>query len=57
LAADYGLTTLDDTGIPMLVVLRPDGSVQAVKNSEDFVVGSHYARETVRRFLQSYAKH
>jgi thioredoxin 1 len=57
LAADYGLTTLDDTGIPMLVLLRPDGSVQAVKNSDDFVVGSHYARDAIRRFLQSYAKH
>ncbi len=57
LAAEYGLTTLDDTGIPMLVVLRPDGSVQAVKNSEDFIVGSKYARGAVQRFLQSYARH
>jgi len=57
LAAEYGLSTLDDTGIPMLVVLRPDGSVHAVKNSEDFVVGSGYAKGTVQRFLKSFAKH
>jgi protein disulfide-isomerase len=57
LAAEYGLTNLDDTGIPMLVVLSPDGSVQAVKNSEDFVVGSKYARGAVQRFLRSYARH
>ena len=51
-----GSKSLDDTGIPMLVVLRPDGSVQALKNSEDFVVGSRYARSSVRRFLRSYSK-
>lgn len=56
LAADYGLKDMDDTGIPMLVVLRPDGTVQAIKNSEDLVVGSTYARGAVRRFLRSYAK-
>jgi len=56
LAAEYGLKSLDDTGIPMLVVLRPDGSVRAVKNSEDFVVGSGYAKGTVQRFLKSYAR-
>jgi thioredoxin 1 len=56
LAAEYGLTNLDDTGIPMLVVLRPDGSLQAVKNSDDFVKGSRYDKSAVRRFLCSLAK-
>jgi thioredoxin 1 len=56
LAAEYGLTNLDDTGIPMLVVLRPDGSLQAVKNSDDFVTGSRYDKNAVRRFLCSFAK-
>lgn len=56
LAAQYGLTNLDDTGIPMLVVLRPDGSLEALKNSEDFVAGSRYDKESIRRFLRSYAK-
>jgi len=57
LAAEYGLTNLDDTGIPMLVVLRPDGSLHALKNSEDFVAGSGYDKESIRHFLSSYAKH
>lgn len=56
LAAEYGLSKLDDTGIPMLVVLRPDGSRQAVKNSEDFVSGSSYDKDSLRRFLRSYRK-
>ena len=56
LAAQYGLTNLDDTGIPMLVVLRPDGSLQALKNSDDFVKGSRYDKDAVRRFLCSFAK-
>jgi thioredoxin len=56
-AAGYGLENLDDTGIPMLVVLRPDGSVQAIKNSEDFVEGTRYARQRIRRFLAAYATH
>jgi thioredoxin 1 len=57
LAAGYGLENLDDTGIPMLVVLRPDGSVQAIKNSDDFVEGTRYVRERIRRFLAAYAAH
>jgi protein disulfide-isomerase len=56
LAAEYGLTNLDDTGIPMLVVLRPDGSLRAVKNSDDFVKGSRYDKSAIRRFLCAYAK-
>ena len=55
-AEQYGLKNLDDSGIPMLVVLRPDGSVQALKNADDFVVGSHYAKGQLRRFLRSYLK-
>jgi thioredoxin len=56
LAAGYGLGNLDDTGIPMLVILAPDGSVQGIKNSEDFVVRSRYSRDRIRRFLDSYAR-
>jgi thioredoxin len=56
-AAGYGATGLDDTGIPILVVLRPDGSVQQIKNSEDFVDGTRYVRERIVRFLAAYAKH
>lgn len=56
-AAEYGLKNLDDTGVPMLVVLRPDGVVDAVKNSEDFVVGSRYANDRIRRFIHAYEKH
>ena len=55
MAAEYGLKALDDTGIPMLVVLRPDGSVREVKNSEVFVAGHRYSRRRVRQFLLSYA--
>jgi thioredoxin len=54
-AAGYGLKALDDTGIPMLVVLRPDGSVREIRNSEAFVAGGRYSRPRVRRFLLSYA--
>jgi protein disulfide-isomerase len=57
LAAGYGLSNLDDTGIPMLVILSPDGSVRATKNSDDFVVRSRYSRDRIRRFLDSYARH
>ena len=57
LAAGLGLSNLDDTGIPMLVILSPDGSVRGIKNSEDFVVRSHYSRDRIRRFLDSYARH
>jgi thioredoxin 1 len=56
-AEQYGLKDLDDTGIPMLVVLRPDGSVKERKSADDFVVGSHYAKSSLRRFLQLHAKH
>jgi thioredoxin 1 len=56
-AAEYGLKNLDDTGVPMLVVLRPDGVVDAVKNSEDFVVGSRYANDRIRSFIHAYEKH
>ena len=56
-AADHGLGNLDDTGVPMLVVLRHDGAVDAVKNSEDFVVGSRYANDRIRRFIRAYEKH
>jgi thioredoxin 1 len=52
-AAEYGLKNLDDTGVPMLVVLRPDGVVDAVKNSEDFVVGSRYANDRIRSFIHA----
>jgi protein disulfide-isomerase len=55
-AAGYGVTGLDDTGIPMLVVLRPDGSVREVKNSEDFVAGARYDRARIRRFLGAYVE-
>ena len=57
LAAGFGLSNLDDTGIPMLVILAPDGSVRGIKNSDDFVVRSHYSRDRIRRFLDSYARH
>ncbi len=51
LAKQYGLEALDDTGIPMLVVLGPDGSVQGVKNSDEFVSGSRYVSASIERFL------
>ncbi len=51
LARQYGLEALDDTGIPMLVVLRPDGSVQGVKNSDEFVSGSRFVSASIERFL------
>jgi thioredoxin 1 len=54
LAAGLGLSNLDDTGIPMLVILSPDGSVRAIKNSEDFVVRRHYSRDRIRQFLASW---
>jgi len=57
LAAGFGLSNLDDTGIPMLVILAPDGSIRGIKNSEDFVVRSRYSRDRIRRFLESYARH
>ena len=57
LAAGYGLSHLDDTGIPMLVILAPDGSVRGIKNADDFVVRSRYSRGRIRRFLDSYARH
>ena len=54
LAAEYGLRDIDDTGIPMLVVLHPDGSLAGVKNSDEFVVDGHYQRDRIARFLHSY---
>jgi thioredoxin 1 len=56
LARHYGLEALDDTGIPMLVVLRPDGSVQGVKNSDDFVSRSRYVAGSIERFLRAQGK-
>ena len=57
LARRYGLEALDDTGIPMLVVLRPDGTVQGVKNADDFVSGSRFVSGSIERFLLAYKKH
>jgi hypothetical protein len=37
-----------DTGIPMRV-LRPDGTMLAPKNSDDFVSGSHYDQGRIER--------
>ena len=57
LARGYGLEALDDTGIPMLVVLRPDGTVQSLKNSDDFVTGSRYVSGSIERFLLACKRH
>jgi protein disulfide-isomerase len=56
LARQYGLEALDDTGIPMLVVLGPDGSVQGVKNSDEFVSGSRYVSASIERFLLALSR-
>lgn len=54
LAAEYGVRDLDDTGIPVLVVLRAAGDVAVVKNADDFVKGERYSRSRVRDFLRKY---
>jgi len=54
-AREHGVVGLEDTGIPILVVLRPDGGILAVKDSNDFVVGPRYSRAMVLRFLRQHA--
>jgi protein disulfide-isomerase len=53
LLAAYGIHDLEDTGIPRLVVLRPDGTVRAVKDADDFVSGSRYVKRRIQAFLEA----
>ena len=55
LAEAFGVHGLEDTGIPILVLLRPDGSVRKVQDPDAFVVGDGYSRRKVLQFLRDYA--
>jgi thioredoxin 1 len=57
LAGRYGVRNLDDTGIPILVVLDCRGDVVAVGDAGDFesATGDGYAAASVLRFLRANA--
>jgi len=57
LAERLGVRGMQDTGIPILVILKPDGSVVERKDAGDFERrdGSGYSEEAVLRFLEKHA--